>query len=185
MPLTPWQANTSRVSSSAVLSMRQLAITFETKPAIKPITIAADTSTKPEAGVIATKPQTAPIAIPVAVGFPFIIQSYIIQLRAANAAATFVTTNALTARPLAASAEPALNPNHPNHKRVAPRITNGMLFGGCDSPLSIPFLLPTTIAAARAEKPATMWTTVPPAKSSAPRPLTQPPTPQTQCAIGA
>ncbi|HZK14176.1 MAG TPA: hypothetical protein VFC55_06640 [Desulfobaccales bacterium] len=43
---------------------------------------------------------------------------------------------------------------------------------------------PTTRAAARAAMPALMWTTVPPAKSRAPRFLSQPPSPQTQWATG-
>jgi hypothetical protein len=42
-----------------------------------------------------------------------------------------------------------------------------------------------TSAAARADMPARMCTTVPPAKSSAPNSLSQPPTPHTQCAAGA
>ena len=41
-----------------------------------------------------------------------------------------------------------------------------------------------TSAAARALTPEVMWTTVPPAKSSAPRFLIQPPIPQTQWATG-
>ena len=36
-----------------------------------------------------------------------------------------MVTNASDAVPLAASAEPALNPNHPNHRRPAPRRTYG------------------------------------------------------------
>ena len=35
--------------------------------------------------------------------------------------------NAMPARPFAASAEPALNPNHPNHRSPAPSSTNGTL----------------------------------------------------------
>ena len=40
-------------------------------------------------------------------------------------------------------------------------------------------------AAASAEMPDEMWTTVPPAKSSAPRLRSQPPVPHTQCASGS
>ena len=36
-----------------------------------------------------------------------------------------------------------------------------------------------------ADTPDEMWTTVPPAKSSAPSFLSQPPSPQTQCASGS
>src|SRR2546430_16921399 len=85
--------------------------------------------TYPEAGVMATRPQTAPTEMPTADGFPFRTQSVNIQLTAAAAAARFVTTSALTARAFAARAFPALEPNHPNHYRDAPSITYGMLFG--------------------------------------------------------
>src|SRR5213083_2762291 len=85
--------------------------------------------TYPEAGVIATSPQTAPTAIPTADGFFFLTQSVSIQLTAAPAAAKFVTTNALTARAFAARALTALNPNQPNHSTEAPKMTYGMLFG--------------------------------------------------------
>ncbi len=47
-----------------------------------------------------------------------------------------------------------------------------------------PFRLPTTSAAAKADIPAAMWTTIPPAKSIAPKPFSQPSGFQTQCAIG-
>src|SRR5439155_1182005 len=85
--------------------------------------------TYPEAGVIATRPQTAPTAIPTAEGFFFLTQSVSIQLTAAPAAAKLVTTNAFTASSFAARALPALNPNQPNQRTEAPRITYGMLFG--------------------------------------------------------
>ena len=79
--------------------------------------------TYPEAGVIATSPQTAPTHIPTAEGFPFTTQSVSMKLTAAAAAARFVTTKAFTANAFAASALPALKPNQPNHKTDAPRIT--------------------------------------------------------------
>ena len=56
--------------------------------------IAAGTLTKPAAGVMATKPTTAPIAMPAADGLPLITQSVSIQLTAAPAAARFVVTSA-------------------------------------------------------------------------------------------
>ena len=79
--------------------------------------------TYPEAGVMATRPQTAPTEMPTADGFPFRTQSVSIQLTAAAAAARFVTTSAFTAREFAARALPALKPNQPNHSRDAPSIT--------------------------------------------------------------
>src|SRR5256885_10279622 len=79
--------------------------------------------TYPEAGVMATRPQTAPTEMPTAEGFPFRTQSVSIQLTAAAAAARFVTTSAFTAKAFAARALPALKPNHPNQSTDAPSIT--------------------------------------------------------------
>src|SRR4051812_29172938 len=94
-----------------------------------PISSAPVTSTKPEAGVIATRPATAPAAAPSTLGCPLCHQLTVIQVIAAIAAAVLVTTKALVARlpPVALPAElralPALKPNQPNHKRAAPRTT--------------------------------------------------------------
>src|SRR3989338_7625683 len=99
-----------------------------------PITIAAIVSTKPEAGVIATRPTTAPVATPRTLGRRC-NQLKIIQTVAAAAAAVLVTTKALTARPLAARAEPPLKPNQPNQSSTAPMTTSGILPG---SILSLP-----------------------------------------------
>jgi len=96
------------------------------------------------------------------------------------AAAVFVTTNAFAARPPAESALPALNPNQPNHSSPAPRI---VIVTSCGSVFVR--RRPTTSAATSADTPLETWTTVPPAKSRAPRVCSQPPVPQTQCAIGA
>src|SRR5438046_9809756 len=85
--------------------------------------------TYPEAGVMATRPQTAPTEMPTADGLPFRTQSVSIQLTAAAAAARFVTTSAFTARAFAARALPALKPNQPNHNKDPPSITEGILFG--------------------------------------------------------
>ena len=72
IPPTPWHANTSSASSIRDLPALQLATKFEITPAAKPIINADETLTYPAAGVIATSPTTAPTAIPVADGFPFI-----------------------------------------------------------------------------------------------------------------
>src|SRR5271165_1922784 len=85
--------------------------------------------TKPHAGVTATSPATAPAAAPSTLGLPFRHQWMVIHVSAPMAAARFVATNALAASPLAASAEPALNPNQPNHTSEAPRTTIVMLCG--------------------------------------------------------
>src|SRR5271169_4500179 len=86
--------------------------------------------TNPAAGVIATSPATAPEIAPSALGLPFLIHSAALQARAAVAAAKCVATNALDARPLEASALPALKPNHPTHSRHAPIKLSTMLCGG-------------------------------------------------------
>src|SRR5262245_39331947 len=90
-------------------------------------------ATKPDAGVIATNPATAPLAAPRTVGLPLPSHSAPTHARAAAAVAVFVATKALVARPLAASALPALNPNHPNQRSAAPTSTKGMLCGGMGS----------------------------------------------------
>src|SRR5438045_6412770 len=66
-------------------------------------------STKPEAGVIATSPATAPEMMPSTLGFPLIDHSTNIQVNAAVAVAIWVTAIAIPALPLAATADPALN----------------------------------------------------------------------------
>ena len=77
---------------------------------------------------------------------------------------------------LAATAEPALKPNQPNHSRPAPIITRVRLCGRIGS-LRQPIRLPSTMARARPAMPALMCTAVPPAKSIAARSLAiQPPT---------
>src|SRR5438132_12065731 len=139
-----------------------------------------DTSTKPDAGVIATRPATAPAAMPRTLGRPRWIHETVSHVRPAMAAAVLVTTNALVARQPAVSALPALKPNQPNQRSDALRI---VIVASCGS--LVLRRRPMRIAATRADTPLEMWTTVPPAKSSAPSACSQPPVPQTQCAIGS
>jgi hypothetical protein len=82
------------------------------------------------AGVMATRPATMPDAAPRLVGCPSRSHSTTIHASPAAAAARNVFMNACTAWPLAASAEPALKPNQPNHRMPVPIITSGMLCGG-------------------------------------------------------
>src|SRR5512141_2384301 len=89
--------------------------------------------TKPEAGVIATRPATAPEIEPSALGLPLRIHSATPQPRAAAAAAKCVATKALVARLPAANALPALNPNQPTHSRQAPMKLRTTLCGGMES----------------------------------------------------
>src|SRR5438552_19079675 len=94
-----------------------------------PMTIEDIGPTNPEAGVMATRPATAPEAAPSTVGLPRFAHSENIQLSAAAAAAVLVARNALAASPLASSALPALNPNQPNQSRAAPVTVMGRLWG--------------------------------------------------------
>src|SRR5215213_7085373 len=88
--------------------------------ATTPINILCGIATKPAAGVIATKPTTAPIQKPSKEGFFPFNTSKNIHDKPAAAAAMFVVVKAETARPLAAKAEPPLKPNQPNHSRPVP-----------------------------------------------------------------
>src|SRR4051812_14248856 len=87
---------------------------------MRPIRRAGKGFTNPDAGVIATRPATAPEIAPSMLGLPECIHSAAIQERVAAAAAKWVATKALVASPLAASALPALNPNQPTHSSDAP-----------------------------------------------------------------
>src|SRR3954469_18884325 len=117
------------------------------------MTTAARGVTKPDAGVIATRPATAPEAAPSIVGFPVLIHSAIIQPSAANDAAVCVAMNALDAKPFAPSADPALKPNQPTHSIAAPITANGRLCGAIDA-LPKSTRLPMIRTATRAETPA-------------------------------
>lgn len=79
--------------------------------------------TNPEPGVIATKPATAPEQKPTADHFLSSLQSHSIHVSPPTLAARFVTMHAWTARRFAPSADPPLNPNHPNHRKIVPRTT--------------------------------------------------------------
>src|SRR5262245_50738137 len=107
--------------------------TKHTAPATKPRTIAPIGPAKPEAGVTATSPATAPEASPNSDGLPFAAHSENIHDRAAAAVATKVFIMARAATPLASRLEPALNPNQPTHKRAAPTMVNASECGAIAS----------------------------------------------------
>src|SRR3977135_267785 len=90
-------------------------------------------ATKPDAGVIATNPATAPEAMPRALGLPLTIHSLNIQASAAAPAAKRVTVLDLPDSPSAATAEPALNPTQPTHSSDAPIIVSVRLWGAIAS----------------------------------------------------
>src|SRR5262249_48711093 len=102
-------------------------------PATKPMTIAGIGATKPDPGVMATNPATAPLAAPSVVGLPAQHHSAATHERLAAAAPKLVATNATTTRHFAASALPALKPNHPTHKSPAPATVRVRLFGSIGS----------------------------------------------------
>src|SRR5262249_48328917 len=98
-------------------------------PASSPMARAPSGLTKPDAGVTATNPATTPDASPRAVGLPRCSHSTSIQLRAADAAATWDAVSAEPANPLLARALPPLKPNQPNQSGLAPKSVSTMLFG--------------------------------------------------------
>src|SRR6478752_457778 len=139
--------------------------------------------TLPHAGVIATRPATAAVAPPSAVGAPRCRYSMIAHATTAVEVAVLVLRNARPASGLALSALPALKPNQPVHSRPAPIRHSGRLCGGIGS-LPKPRRWPSISAATMAENPLDMCTTRPPAKSIAPALKIQPSAPHTMCAIG-
>src|SRR5262245_12156630 len=151
-----------------------------------PITTEPIGPTKPDAGVMATRPATAPVQMPITVGLPRIIHSTIIQVNAATAVAMCVTSMAMPACMPALTAEPALKPNQPTHSSEAPMKVSTML---CPGPVSL--RLPKTRHAISPATPELMCTTVPPAKSRTLLQLSElqaertPSGPHTQCEIGA
>src|ERR1017187_4147995 len=114
--------------------------------------IAGPGPTYPDAGVIATSPATAPLATPSTVGLPPIHHSAAIHVSAAAEAPRWVATNADTARPLAASELPALNPNHPTQSNPAPVMVIVRLCG-CIGSCGEPRRFPTISAAAGGAEP--------------------------------
>src|SRR5512135_1130280 len=102
-------------------------------PAPTPMMSADRGPTKPDAGVMATRPATQPDAAPKTVGLPRSSHSATIQESAAADAAMCVATNAEVASAPDVIALPPLNPNHPNHRSAAPRSVIVMLCGGISS----------------------------------------------------
>src|SRR5580765_6121050 len=86
----------------------------QTAPASMPSRIELSGVRNAQAGVIATRPATAPDAAPTLVGRPSRIISTTSHANSAAPVANWVFMNAIPARLFAASADPALNPNQPN-----------------------------------------------------------------------
>ena len=96
-------------------------------PPMNPMTMEVRGVNVPAAGVIVTRPATAPEAMPREVAARSRIVSQSIQ--PSIAAATVVLIQARPAMPSAAKAEPPLKPYQPNHSSAAPSITIGRLCG--------------------------------------------------------
>src|SRR5579863_3509259 len=86
------------------------------------------------------------------------------QVTPAKEAAISVLRKAEAVTASTRSSDPALKPYQPNHRRPVPRAINGTLCGL----LTITLRRPTKNTDASAAKPAELWTTMPPAKSSTP-----------------
>src|SRR5271156_2140941 len=91
--------------------------------------------TKPDAGVIATRPATAPEIMPSTDGFLPISHSMHIHEIAAAAVAICVAAAAMPALYPAVSADPALKPNQPTHNNDAPMTLSTRL---CGAMFSVP-----------------------------------------------
>ncbi len=131
-------------------------------PAVVPMMSAPAGPTKPDAGVMVPSPATMPVTMPRTLGLPWRTHSVNIQPSEPVAAPICVTSMAMPASPLEASALPALKPNQPTHSIQAPVTVTGKLCGGM-AVSGKPLRLPSTSAATRAATPALICTTVPPA----------------------
>ena len=80
--------------------------------------------TEPQAGVIATRPATAPDAPPSIEGLPLTTPSASVQDSVAAAVANRVLRKASAAPDVASRLEPALKPNQPTHSIEAPTMVN-------------------------------------------------------------
>ena len=127
----------------------------QSAPAITPIISAPLALTAAHAGVIATRPATTPDAAPRLVACPSRIFSTSSHDRTAAVVAPIVLRSANPAVPFDPTADPALNPNQPNHNRAAPSITKGKLCGRIGT-FPKPTRLPRIIARANPAAPALM-----------------------------
>src|SRR5260370_87888 len=129
-----------------------------------PITGAVSNDTYAAAGVMAARPATAPVSRPTKLGRRTLAHSRTSQVNPAKAAPSCVFTKDETVTQSTATSDPALKPNQPNHSNPAPSAINGTL---CGAPV-LSHLRPMNITEAKAENPAVVCTTIPPAKSNTP-----------------
>src|SRR5215469_1371254 len=85
--------------------------------------------TKPQAGVISTRPATAPEQKPSTLGLPLTIHSHMGHTKEPTAVAMVVVVKALAATISAATALPELKPYQPTHSMEAPMKVNTILCG--------------------------------------------------------
>src|ERR687883_261242 len=100
-----------------------------TTPARIPMITAPLALTKPAAGVITTRPATAPEQKPSTVGLRRVIHSSAGHTVEATAVASVVVVKALAAMPSAATALPALKPYQPTHSIPVPTMVRTRLWG--------------------------------------------------------
>src|SRR5664279_3585149 len=105
----------------------------QTTPTTRPSTSAPIGPAKPDAGVTATRPATAPERMPSIEGLPLKIHSANIQDSAAAAVATNELIMASGAPPVASRLDPALKPNQPTHSSDAPIMVITIECGGISS----------------------------------------------------
>src|SRR6267378_7691745 len=95
-----------------------------------PIMTAPVTLTNPQAGVITTRPATAPEQKPRTLGLPLIMYSAIAHTNEATAVAMVVVRKALAATTSEPTALPALKPYQPTQSMPVPTMHRTMLCGG-------------------------------------------------------
>src|SRR5882762_7307121 len=98
-------------------------------PAITPMIMPPSGVTKPQAGVMTTRPATAPEQKPTTVALPLRKYSIVGQTNEAMAVASVVVVKALEETTSAAQALPALKPYQPTQSREAPMKVSTVLCG--------------------------------------------------------
>src|SRR5258708_26778017 len=89
-------------------------------PAATPMITEPVGVTKPHAGVMTTRPATAPEQKPSTLGLPRVIHSIMGQTKEATAVARVLVAKELAATPSPSTAEPALKPYHPTQSMPVP-----------------------------------------------------------------
>src|SRR5438270_10465814 len=117
-------------------------------------------STKPQAGVMTTRPPSAPEQNPKTLGLPRRTHSSAAQVEDATAVASVVLMKALAAIPSAPSALPALNPYQPTQSIPVPTMQRTIECGAMIS-LRKPSRCPRKMQNNKADHPLDIRPTVP------------------------